>query len=139
MICVLPSGQQPHSLKNIERSIVYSEVGQLLVSVGARHSVSSTTPETVRKTLSEEREDDIEDDDDIFPGGFVMDMEDDEHGEGVDGGRVGCGVEGKRWDKGEGGVKRKVQKGKKELNKAMSSGDLSGMCYVNLALLCLDR
>ena len=148
MTCVLPSDQQPHSLEDIDRSIVYSEVGQLLVSVGARHSDSSTTPEAVRKRLGEEGEGDVEgeddvEDDDIFPGGFVMDMEDEECGEDVDGGMEGggveggkwregngCGVEEGRWDKGERCVTRKRRQKRQELNKAISSGDLSGIALI---------
>ena len=119
------------------------------MSVGARHSDCSTTPEAVRKTLIKGE------DDDIFPGGFDSDVEDDKSGEGIDGGGEGvdgggegvgggggegcgevegrrgaremCGGEGGRREEGEACVRRKPQQRRKELNKVLSGGDLTGI------------
>lgn len=111
----IPSDQQPQSLsEEIESGTLYSEVGQLLMSVGARHADCNTSPELARKDLNQE------DIDTPFSGGFTLNL-DDAESEGETEREEGGRGEGR-----ENGVKMKPGH-KRELMKIMSGYDLTGI------------
>lgn len=109
--------QQPQSLsEEVESGTLYSEVGQLLVSVGARHVDCNTSPEFARKEMSKEEIDCPS------PGGFTLNLDDVESEEEAESEARG------REERKENDVKRNPGR-KRELLKIMSGYDLTGWLY----------
>ena len=115
-------------MEDVDNGTIYSEVGQLLVSVGAKHAECTTTPPLVRKEekkrIAEEEEE--EEEDSHIPGGFTLDLDEVEREEEEEEEGEGEG-EGEGEEEGDGEVIKKPEQQRHEkLQKVMSGYDLTG-------------
>ena len=114
-------------MDDVDNGTIYSEVGQLLVSVGAKYAECTTTPPLARKKKKRI----VEEEDSHIPGGFTLDLdeverEEEEEGEEGEGEREEEG-DGEGEEEGDGEVKKKPERQRREkLQKVMSGYDLTG-------------